>query len=75
MLPKQAEVRPGDHHTVVYCCRSADYVLRVEYHDICIRAALAVRCKIVKCPIEAVKATKKRTKYVVLTYSEALLYD
>jgi hypothetical protein len=60
VLPIHAEVRLADHHMVVYRCRSADYFQRFGHHAIDIRAAVAVRCKIAYCAIEAVKITQKK---------------
>jgi hypothetical protein len=48
-LPMHAEVLPADHHTVVYRCRSANYVQWFWHPAIDIQAAVAF------CPIEAVK--------------------
>jgi hypothetical protein len=50
---------------VVYRWQSADYVQRFWHHAIATRVAVAVRFKIVYCPLEAVKFTQKKLKYAV----------
>jgi hypothetical protein len=62
MLPIHAEVRPADHHRVVFYWQSADYVQRFGHYAIDTWAAVAVRCKITYCPIEAVKLAQKKMK-------------
>jgi uncharacterized membrane protein YoaT (DUF817 family) len=74
MLPKHVEVRLVDHPMVVCRCRSADYVERFGHHAIDIRAAVAVRCKIVYCAIEAVEVTQKRGRNMPCLYIKRLCF-
>jgi hypothetical protein len=57
---------------IQYCCRSDDYVQKFGHHAIDIREAVAVRCKIAFCSIEAV--TTNKLTWAVFIYSEDLLY-
>jgi hypothetical protein len=52
----------GKQNNTGYRWQSAAYAEQFGHHAIDSRAAVAVRCQIVYCPIEAVKLAQKKVK-------------